>query len=392
MSRERIDMGLQAENGEKGTRNRAARMANLELLRCVAMMMVVVLHYLGKGGLLADLSGEAMGGAGLAAWLLESFCIVAVNAYMLISGYFLCCSSFKPSRLLSLYLQVWVYSVGVGLLAVVTGICPPDELGVHYLLTLAFPVTMGHYWFMTAYVFLYLLLPLFGMAARSMGKRQMQVALALLFLVFCLLKSVLPARLEMDGQGYDCLWYLCVFLAAAYIRRFGIPFLQSGARAAGLYVAGCLAVFAELMILRQVYLRTGSLGYIMKVPTEYNHILTFAASLGLFGLFLKLRLPRGMAAFVNRIAPYTLGVYLLHENTGVRYQWQKWLGAGRIDSVPGLFLWTAAAVVCVFAVGVLVDAVRACLMRGLHRALLGVKPYRYAADKVAELDGLFQVK
>ena len=28
------------------------RLANLELLRCVAMLMVVVLHYLGKGGLL----------------------------------------------------------------------------------------------------------------------------------------------------------------------------------------------------------------------------------------------------------------------------------------------------------------------------------------------------
>ena len=32
------------------------RMANLEVLRCVAMMMVVVLHYLGKGGLLPDLT------------------------------------------------------------------------------------------------------------------------------------------------------------------------------------------------------------------------------------------------------------------------------------------------------------------------------------------------
>ena len=85
-------------------KGKSTRMANLELLRCVAMMMVVALHYLGKGELLTDLSGEALGGAGLAAWLLESFCIVAVNVYMLISGYFLCSSSFKPSRLLSLYL------------------------------------------------------------------------------------------------------------------------------------------------------------------------------------------------------------------------------------------------------------------------------------------------
>ena len=47
------------------------RMANLELLRCVAMMMVVALHYLGKGNLLADLAGESLGGGETAAWLLK---------------------------------------------------------------------------------------------------------------------------------------------------------------------------------------------------------------------------------------------------------------------------------------------------------------------------------
>ena len=58
------------------------RMANLALLRCVAMMMVVVLHYLGKGDLLGDLTEGQLGSMGTAAWLLESFCIVAVNVYM----------------------------------------------------------------------------------------------------------------------------------------------------------------------------------------------------------------------------------------------------------------------------------------------------------------------
>ena len=70
------------------------RMANLEVLRCVAMMMVVVLHYLGKGGLLPDLTAP-LSVQDMAAWLLEAFCIVAVNVYMMISGYFLCESSFK---------------------------------------------------------------------------------------------------------------------------------------------------------------------------------------------------------------------------------------------------------------------------------------------------------
>ena len=117
-------------------------MANLEVLRCVAMMMVVVLHYLGKGGLLPDLTAP-LSVQDMAAWLLEAFCIVAVNVYMMISGYFLCESSFKLSRLLTLWLQLWLYSVGIGVLAVVTGIVPAAEVSTHYYLTLLFPVTMG---------------------------------------------------------------------------------------------------------------------------------------------------------------------------------------------------------------------------------------------------------
>ncbi|MBQ4259951.1 MAG: acyltransferase family protein, partial [Lachnospiraceae bacterium] len=129
------------------------REAGLDLLRLVAMMMVVVLHYLGKGKLLPDLSGETLGSTGTVAWLLEAFCIVAVNAYMLISGYFLSQSSFKVSRLLQLWLQIWVYSVGFGLLGALAGIVVETPVDIHYVLTLIFPVSMGHYWFMSAYVY-----------------------------------------------------------------------------------------------------------------------------------------------------------------------------------------------------------------------------------------------
>ena len=62
----------------------------------------------GKGQSAGDLTQETMTGAGIAAWVLEGFCLVAVNVYMLISGYFLCESSFKPSRLSA------AYAAGVG--------------------------------------------------------------------------------------------------------------------------------------------------------------------------------------------------------------------------------------------------------------------------------------
>ncbi|MCR5754050.1 MAG: acyltransferase family protein, partial [Acetatifactor sp.] len=98
------------------------RMANLELLRSIAMMMVVMLHFLGKGGLLGDITAPYLPPVRIVAWLLEILSVVAVNVYMLISGYFLCESSFKLSRLLKLWLQVWSYSVVIGFLAAKLGL------------------------------------------------------------------------------------------------------------------------------------------------------------------------------------------------------------------------------------------------------------------------------
>lgn len=373
------------------------RMANLELLRCAAMMMVVVLHYLGKGGLLPDLAGESLGAGGTAAWLLEAFCIVAVNVYMFISGYFLCTSSFKLSRLLQLMLQLWLYSVIFGLAGALTGIVAETPVDTHYFLTLLFPVNMGHYWFMTAYIFLYLLLPLVGTAVKRMTKRQLQLTAALLFLVFCISKSILPFRLEMDGKGYDCLWYLCVFVAAAYVRRFGVPFLEKKGRGLLLYGGSCLLAFGATLALRQVYLSTGSLGRMLGMFLEYNHIFPFLGAVGLFAAFSRLRVPGNIATVINKIAPYTLGVYLLHENLGLRYSWQSWLGAETVKaagdrglfSVGILILTTLLAALCVFACGVLTDMARAQLMKGLNRLFGRIGIYRRLWEKVEKAGRLF---
>lgn len=380
------------------------RMANLELLRCVAMMMVVVLHFLGKGGLLPELhrleqggglphlTGRSMDACGVAAWVLETLCIVAVNVYMFISGYFLSGSAFKLSRLIRLYLQVWVYSVGFGLVGALTGVVRETTPDTHYILTLIFPVTMGHYWFMTAYVFLYLLLPFVGTAVRQMTKKQLQTAVALLFFVFCIAKSVLPVRLEMDGQGYDCLWYLCVFAAAAYVRRFGAGFLDKKGRSFLLYIGCCALILAGTFGLRAVYLRTGSLGQMLQMCLEYNHILPFLAAAGLFGVFKGMHVKGKIADVINRVGPYTLGVYLLHENLGLRYSWQEWLGAERISTVPGLLIGTLTAVTVVFVCGIAVDVVRKGVFSLLNRALINVKFYRRIVERIEKVDGFFAVK
>ncbi len=372
------------------TRQKNSRMANLELLRCIAMMMVVILHFLGKGNLLPSLEQPDMDFTGYMAWLLESFCIVAVNTYMLISGYFLCTSSFKLSRLVNLWFQIAFYSIGFGLIGALSGILRETPFDTHYILTLFFPVSMGHYWFLTAYVFLYLMLPFIGNAVKQMGRQQLKLSLLFLLFMFCLLKSILPLRLEMDQMGYDCLWYLCVFLTGAYMRRFGIPFLSKKGRGTFVYVICCFTIFAGTMGLRAVYLKTGSLGLMLKMFLEYNHILPFLAALGLFTAFAGIRLQGKTASIVTRISPYTLGVYLLHENIGFRYSWQEWFGAPGVDSLPRLLLCTMAAAACVFCCGILTDMARSALMNGLHHLLGKTAFYRKITEKTVRVDSAFR--
>lgn len=370
--------------------SRSGRMANLELLRCIAMMMVVVLHFLGKGDLLPALDSRNMEAVGYAAWLLESFCIVAVNVYMMISGYFLCTSSFKLSRLVSLWLQIEFYSIIFGLTGALSGILTKTPFDTHYILTLIFPVSMDHYWFLTAYIFLYLLLPFIGKAVKQMSRQQLQWSVILLFSVFCLLKSILPLRLETDQMGYDCIWYLCVFLAAAYMRRFGVPFLERKGRGLCLYVICCLAVFAGTMGLRAVYLKTGSLKLMLKMFLEYNHLFPFLAAAGLFAAFKALRVPDRAAALVTRISPYTLGVYLLHENIGFRYSWQRWFGAAEAASVWSLLCRTLSAVIVIFCCGILIDMLRDALMRCLHHLLGRTRIYTRIVKKIYNIDSIFR--
>jgi surface polysaccharide O-acyltransferase-like enzyme len=182
-----------------------------------------------------------------------------------------------------------------------------------------------------------------------------------------------------------------MFVIGLYISRFGIKITRAS-QGAMLYIAGVALTFGELMLLHALYVRTGSLEHIMKISIEYNHIFPVIASLGLFTMFINININGKISNIILKLAPYTLGVYLLHENLAVRYEWQKWLGADRIKSVPGLFLWTAAAVVTVFAAGVTVDFVRAKLTAGLDKILEHLKIYRVLKEKIKSVDELFKVR
>ncbi len=179
------------------------RIVSMELLRILAMMMVVMLHYLSKGELLTSLTEDFDTGSYIA-WLLESFSIVAVNVYMLISGYFLVESGFKMRRLAELICQVLFYSLLIPPILMAVGVLRGDgqsaPITVYRLLQYIFPSLMGHYWFITAYLVMYLLLPVLAAGAKALSRTQLRNTILLLLLFFSVSKSVG----ENGTYGYFC--------------------------------------------------------------------------------------------------------------------------------------------------------------------------------------------
>lgn len=344
-------------------KTKSKRLANIELLRILAMLMVVMLHYLGKGDLLPAMTVK-MDGTGYIAWILESLSIVAVNVYVLISGYFLVESEFKVGKLARLVGQVLFYTILITVAAFLFGIVGREELGFYNMIVQVFPFQLEQYWFMTSYLVLYILSPVLAMGIKTMSKKQLQIVTCLFVVFMCVEKSILPVQIAFDKRGYDALWFLCLFLVAAYIRLYGLGFLEKKIWPTMLYFGSVAMIFIESIAISVVYEKTGELGHLVGSTYHYNHIFVFLASVGLFMAFKQIKIKDGwFSNVVCKIAPYTLGVYLLHEQVYVRYLWPKWLFCDKVQSPITLVMYALLAVISVFVVGIFVDYLRSLLFK-----------------------------
>lgn len=336
------------------------RQANFELLRIVAMFMIISLHYLVKGGVALSAPFAAKENpVGVLAWLIEAFCIVAVNCYVLISGYFGVESVWKPGKVVSLLCQVLFYSLLVPCIFLLFGAESARGLGFYGWLGCALPVETEHYWFATSYLLMYLFAPLLSAGIRQMEKRQLQIITAFLLLFFSLGKTVFPVPLVTDRFGYDFGWFLCLFVTAGYIRMYGIAWLEKQSHAVSAYLLSVLCIWMFALCSNTLGGEMEAFAYYADMLYTYNHLLCLAGAVALFYLFKNLQIREGrFAGAVRKLAPYTFGVYLLHEHNLVRYEWMNWLG---VEKVKKSFLFVPHMIGCillVYVIGTTVDAVR----------------------------------
>lgn len=340
------------------------RKSNIEWMRVLAMLMVVTLHALGKGGLLEEGAYNQVPGNWTLAWAIESAAIVAVNLYVLISGYCLAEAEFKSGRLVNLILQILFYALGGFLVFSAIGV--PGDKGFYELLRCLLPIHMDTYWFMTSYVVLYLFLPILVRALRGMERGQLKLIILFLLIYECGFKTFLPVKLGIEDNGYSFLWFLILFLTAAYFKKFGFGIIAKPLRGIALFAICAALIFAEGFAINYIALNYGHLELLGKVSYDYNHLFVYLGAIGIFSWGINLKDGEGKAAAVGVfLGKYTLGVYLLHENPLIRYEWVRWFKLDTVSNASvGMFLLTLlTAVLGVFCAGIAIDFLRTMLFK-----------------------------
>lgn len=214
------------ENGGLKTRQ-----SGIELLRILAAMGVIVLHYnnrgIGGGFLYARLGS----GNSLLLNTLESVFIASVNIFVLINGYFSINTNkrdlLKPFKLV---IQVMIFNLSWYLIAV---FFRTQNLSIRQLIESIIPSN----WFVIIYCALYLISPFLNVVLKRISKTELKVLLFLLMVLFSFYPTAVDILEGLTGHafnglstvgmygsqyGYTIVNFVLVYVIGAYIKLCGI--------------------------------------------------------------------------------------------------------------------------------------------------------------------------
>ena len=162
------------------TRGVQTRQINLDVLRSLAMLMVVIWHFFYY---VIGAHPFPTSKLGIANYVLSEIIVICsnvhVNTFILLTSYFLLDRPFNAKRILLLWFQVVVYSIGLCLLG---GATYAKGLVFGDILHAFFPITNKTYWFFTDYLGLVILAPFLSKTASALSKKDYLYLLSSLFL------------------------------------------------------------------------------------------------------------------------------------------------------------------------------------------------------------------
>lgn len=341
------------------------RNSNIELLRIIAICMIIGYHYVvhgyfAEGGVLYNIILDiiSMGGK------------IGVNIFCIIMGYFGVKSiNVDLEKIIKTEFQVFFYSyLGLAIICIVS----PNLISFENIVQTIFPVITGHYWFFTSYIIVFCFSVLFNQFLLHLSRENYIKLLVLCYVIW----GLIPFFTAQESSGMfwnQLIWFFVMYFTGAFI------YLHPVRISCKMYYIGIL-VSATGMILSFVVLELMS----QRIDFFKGHTTYFRWSNSPFSIISSISLfeianvsKKKVNATINTIAGCTLGIYLLHENIFIqKILWGKIFNPSKIFTLHELICHAVGAILFVFVSGVIVELIRKQIEK-----LFG-SPINFIANKV----------
>lgn len=338
------------------------RESNFELLRIILIIMILTLHYLNAnmGGALSTKNIPDTHFNYYLARLLESLCIIAVNCFILITGFFMYKrDKVKIGKILNLDFIFIFYNILIYGVSIAFHITEFDEKS---LIQFGNTFIQGGGWFIIIYTILYLLIPYINLVIKHINKKQFKILLIILLIAFSIWPTFLSNTTVKDC-GYGIIQFAMMYLIGAYIAKY-----KKNQKNIFVYI-GIYLLMASITCLnsiKNIYIGTFS----------YNSIFNVIGSVSLFLVFSKIKLN---SKLVDSIAKHTLGIYIIHVNSFImKYIWQYIFHSNDFYTRKLFIVNLGISVITTFLVCLLIDIVREKLFKyTIDKAIKNSKVYNY---------------
>ena len=331
------------------------RQSGVELLRIIAVAMVVMVHSdfwaLGEPSkaLCHDETLKAS-----AQYFVESLAIVCVNCFIFISGWFSIKQSIKGFT--NLIFQILFYSLLIYFLFAAFGLVPFSVKGL-----------LSHsnflaYWFLACYIALYLISPILNTFIDN-AKPDVARYTVLLFVFLDVALGWYEDYLRFAG-GYSLAHFMVIYLIARYIKVYGGKMFS-------------LNKYWDLLIYLVISLLTPALVIWASSAAPalwsrcgklflYNSPLVIVSTVYFCLFFTKLNL---RSKFINFVGASSFAVYLIHADELVSYKYMKGFCN---DMFFGHDIWyfsvvMALMILSLFVLATVVDQLRKWLWHVVER-------------------------
>jgi len=335
------------------------RQSNMELLRIIAMAMIVMVHtdFWSLGELIADICAYEPSKAFMQ-YLVESIAIVGVNCFIFISGWF----SIKPSvrGFANLVFQLLFYSTLIYFAFVLLGLIRFDVRSF-----LQHSNFLTSFWFIRIYIALYLLSPIFNTFIEHATRDTARVVI----LLYAFLDVVLGWGMYCIGEdgGYGLFHLGLIYLIARYIRVHGGK-LFSFSKLCDLSVYALIAAITPVIVMLSFHLAPEMWFHLGKLFL-YNSPFVIVASVYLSLFFTKLNFN---SRVVNLVGASSFAVLLIHGDPLIMEPYLKPLCRDLFfnNSIWYYSLIMIVSIVLLFITATLVDQVRQWMWKRIQLAFI----------------------